>query len=159
MVGNMHTDTAQVSVSSAAVRGRVRRARGDVDGRSAAAKRVTKLVGLFVAELGGSDAVSPTTMLKVRRAAELVVTTEELRASTLSAEHPPTDLAMLALVRLEGIADRAVRRLGLGLEHKPPPAPTLQQYLAQIAAQHPAAEEVEEVDTTKTVQQEEGGGT
>jgi hypothetical protein len=49
----------------------------------------------------------------------------------LSAEHPPTDLAMLALVRLEGIADRAIRRLGLGLERKRELArPTLAQYPA-----------------------------
>jgi hypothetical protein len=85
-------------------------------------------------------------MLKVRRAAELVVTAEELRASTLSAERPPTDLAMLALVRLEGIADRAVRRLGL--DRKPEPAETtLAQYLE---TRQPVAEQVEGADSTET---------
>jgi hypothetical protein len=109
----MHADTAQVRARSVAVRGRWRRSRLDLDGRSAAAKRVNKLVGLFVAELGGPAAVTPTTMLAIRRAAELVVASEELRASTLSAAFMPTDVGMLALVRLEGLADRAVRRLHL----------------------------------------------
>jgi hypothetical protein len=116
----MHADAAQVPARIAAVRGRWRRARLDLDGRSATAKRINKLVALFTAELGGEDAVSPTMALKVRRAAELVVTTEEMRASTLSSEHPPTDLAMLALVRLEGIADRAVRRLGIDDRRREP---------------------------------------
>jgi hypothetical protein len=121
----MDADTAQTFISPAAIRGRFRRARVDIDGRSATARRVVKLAALFVAELGGPDAVSPTTMLKVRRAAELVVTAEELRASTLRGDRP-TDLAMLALVRLEGIADRAVRRLGLGVDSKREPDNTLE---------------------------------
>jgi hypothetical protein len=48
----------------------------------------------------------------------------------------------------KGIADRAVRRLGLGLDCKPKTAePTLAQYLA---TRQPAAEQLEEAGTTAT---------
>jgi hypothetical protein len=114
----MQSVVGEELISMAAVRGRLRRRNGDFDGRSAAGVRVRRLITQFVKELGGPDAVSLTMMPKVRRAAELIVTAEELRASTLRGERP-TDLAMLALVRLEGIADRAVRRLHIGAKRDP----------------------------------------
>jgi hypothetical protein len=52
----------------------------------------------------------------VRKAAELTVMVEMARAGMLNGE--PTD--MLALVRLEGVAARAVRALGLKIEPVPP---------------------------------------
>jgi hypothetical protein len=55
-------------------------------------------------------------MVAVRRAAELQAMCEMARANMLNGQ--PTD--MLALVRLEGVAARAVRALGLKTE--PPPA-------------------------------------
>jgi hypothetical protein len=133
----MDAASVQVPIFTRAVRGRARRGRfrPDMDGRSSASLRIKKLMAVFVAELGGSDAASPTMMLKIRRAAELTVACEELRASTLSAEHPPTDLAMLALVRLEGIADRATRALGLGVRKPEPAVPTLAEHLAKRAAE------------------------
>jgi hypothetical protein len=139
----MHADAAQVPVPIVAVRGRYKRARGDVDGRSAEAKRVQRLMAQFVAELGGLSAVSPTRMLKIRRASELTVTAEQMRAAALRGEQ----VDPLALVRLENLAGRAVAALNLD-KHSGPPVLTLQQYLSQKA-------EPEEVTTAQPQSPEE----
>jgi hypothetical protein len=60
--------------------------------------------------------VNGLTAVMVRRAAELTTAAEMARANALNGV--PTD--MLALVRLERVASRAVRALGLKTE--PPPA-------------------------------------
>jgi hypothetical protein len=73
------------------------------------AKRVQRLVAHFTVELGGLDRVGGVQMVRIRRAAELVVAAELKRASLLRGE--PVDT--LALGQLEGHADRALRRLGL----------------------------------------------
>ena len=41
-------------VGAAAIRGRLRRDRGDLDGRSAIAKRAQRFIGRFVVALGGA---------------------------------------------------------------------------------------------------------
>jgi hypothetical protein len=94
-------------VGAATVRGRMRRASGDIDGRSAVAKRAQRLMGRFVDALGGH--VGPVAMVQVRRAAELVITAEQLRACALRGE--PVDY--LVLVRVENLATRAVAALGI----------------------------------------------
>src|SRR6266481_3130213 len=71
------------------------------------ARRRRDLVEAFVNALGGKDAVNDLTLLAVRKAAELTVAAEMSRAAMLRGM--PTD--MLALVRLEGVAARAVRVL------------------------------------------------
>jgi hypothetical protein len=133
----MRADAGQVSIGSptsivgaAAIRGRVRRARGDVDGRSAVAKRAQALVGRFVGALGGPACVSPVQMLQVRRAAELTVTAEQMRASALRGER----VDPLALVRLENLAGRVVAALGLD-KRREPAGPTLQEYFAARAGE------------------------
>jgi len=78
-------------------------------------RRRRDLITAFVSALGGKDAVNDITLMAVRKAAELTVAAEMARAAMLSGT--PTD--MLALVRLEGVAARAVRLLGLKVE---PPA-------------------------------------
>jgi hypothetical protein len=70
----------------------------------------------FVRALGGEAACNDLTMVAVRRAAELQAMCEMARAGMLNGV--PTD--MLALVRLEGVAARAIRQLGIKVE---PPAP------------------------------------
>jgi hypothetical protein len=70
----------------------------------------------FVNALGGEQACSDLTMVAVRRAAELQAMCEMAQAAMLNGA--PTD--MLALVRLEGVAARAIRQLGIKVE--PPPA-------------------------------------
>jgi len=58
--------------------------------------------------LGGKGAIDTTTMAKIKRAAELVTTVEMMRAKLLRGE--PVD--QLALSRLQGCSDRAIRALG-----------------------------------------------
>ena len=86
-------------------------------GLFAQARRRRDLVEAFTAALGGEDALSAVAAMYVRRAAELLTMAEMARAAMLNGQ--PTD--MLALVRLEGAASRAVRGLGLRTEPARPP--------------------------------------
>ncbi len=87
-----------------------------VDGRSKAAKRAKELAASFVAQLGKAAADGGAAALAaVRKAAELVVVAEVLRARALRGE--TVDLS--ELVKVEGIADRAVRALGLDRKRGP----------------------------------------
>jgi hypothetical protein len=88
-------------------------------------RRRRDLITAFVNALGGKGAVSDLGMLQVRRCAELQAMCEMARANMLNGA--PTD--MLALVRLEGCAARAVRLLGLKVEA--PPARALGLELAR----------------------------
>jgi hypothetical protein len=83
--------------------------------RRALDRRRKDLIGSFLAALG-PDVVDGLRAVMVRKAAELTVMVEMARAGMLNGE--PTD--MLALVRLEGVAARAVRALGLKIEPVPP---------------------------------------
>jgi hypothetical protein len=87
-----------------------------VSQRSALGKRLRDLADAFAERLGGWPALSVTAAGSVRRAAELQAMCEMARANMLNGV--PTD--MLALVRLEGVAARAIRQLGIKVE--PPPA-------------------------------------
>jgi hypothetical protein len=77
-------------------------------------RRRRDLVEAFLAALG--DGVNDLVMLQVRRCAELQAMCEMARALALSGA-PMTD--MLALVRLEGVAARALRALGIKPEAPP----------------------------------------
>jgi hypothetical protein len=79
--------------------------------RSALGKRLRDLADAFAEQLGGWAALSVTAAAGVRRAAELQAMCEMARANMLNGV--PTD--MLALVRLEGVAARAIRALGIKL--------------------------------------------
>jgi hypothetical protein len=59
--------------------------------------------------LGGPDKVSAATMNDIVRAVDLVVTAERARADALRGK----DVDLGDLTRLEGAADRAVRRPGI----------------------------------------------
>jgi hypothetical protein len=83
--------------------------------RRALDRRRKDLVSSFLSALG-PDAMNGLTAVMVRKAAELTVAAEVARANMLNGV--PTD--MLALVRLEGVAARAIRQLGIKIE--PPPA-------------------------------------
>jgi hypothetical protein len=85
-------------------------------GPFAQARRRRDLVDAFTAALGGEDALSAVAAMYVRRAAELLTMAEMARAAMLNGQ--PTD--MLALVRLEGAASRAVRLLGVKIATPPP---------------------------------------
>jgi hypothetical protein len=104
-----------VSVNFGMVRGRARRRADETDGRSSANRRITKLARMWVAELGD---VSVVDMISIRRVVELAVAAEELRGRILRGERT-SDTALNSLVRLEGIADRAIRRLRSSSKREP----------------------------------------
>jgi hypothetical protein len=79
---------------------------------TALGKRLRDLANAYAERLGGWPALSVSTAADVKRATELKVAAEVARADMLNGV--PTD--MLALVRLEGVAARAVRQLGLRVE-------------------------------------------
>jgi hypothetical protein len=79
-------------------------------------RRRRDLVRLFVAGLGGPDAVTDLMLVTVRKAAELTVAAEAARARVLNGGTCAADLDML--VKLEGEARRATRALGIKLETK-----------------------------------------
>jgi hypothetical protein len=100
---------------------------GRVDGRSAVARRAKQLTADFIAALGGHSAVDSVLMAKVRRAAELVVVAERARVAALHG----SAVALDDLVRVERLAELAVRRLGI--DQREPDKPDLDDYLASKA--------------------------
>ena len=99
--------------------------RGRPLGSVGARGRRQQLVKAYVDTLGGSARVGPIVMQDVERAADLVLLARDMRAAVRQGTAKVSDLT-----RLEGAADRAVRRLNL-----PPPkaaaaVQTLQDYLA-----------------------------
>lgn len=127
-------NTLQIPARPAGDEGRItsRSVRGaSLDGRTAAARRVKVLIAGFVAQLGGAAVVDAAILVACRRAAELAVVAEERRRQALRGE--AIDLA--ELVKIEGAADRATRRLGLDrYQRKPTAGPDLRSYLASKAS-------------------------
>jgi hypothetical protein len=106
--------------------------RMSINGRTAVGRRVRDLAEGFVAQLGGWPGLSDTIAANVRKAAELTALAERTRAEALR----NGNIDPLALVRLEGAANRAVR--ALNLDRKPAPAgPTLTAYLASLRGAEP----------------------
>jgi hypothetical protein len=88
-------------------------------------RRYRDLVDAFVAALGGDETkLNEAQRVSIRRAAELSTLTEEQRAKALRGEV----IDPLALVRLEGAADRAVR--ALNLKPSAPRVPSIAEALA-----------------------------
>jgi hypothetical protein len=81
----------------------------------------------------GEAADNPVTLLAVRRAAELVLLTETMRAARIRGE--AVDVSHL--LRMEGVVARALAALGLSSALREPEPMTLEQHLASFAA--PAA--------------------
>jgi len=79
------------------------------DGRSSQGRRRRDLVSIYLAALGGRVAVSELQLVQVRKAAELTVAAETVRAQVLAGAAVNVD----TLVKLEGEARRAVRALGV----------------------------------------------
>jgi hypothetical protein len=116
----------------------------------AQARRRSDLALAFVNALGGEQACSELTMVAVRRAAELQAMCEMARANMLNGV--PTD--MLALVRLEGVAARAIRQLGIKIEPSPAKArgngiELARQRWAEEAEKAKKATEAREATTAK----------
>jgi hypothetical protein len=98
-----------------------------VSKRSALGKRLRDLADAFAERLGGWRKLSVPLAADVRRAAELVVLSEKMRHDALRNGCADPD----QLVKMEGAADRAVRRLGLNKHGQPKDEePSLAEYLA-----------------------------
>jgi hypothetical protein len=97
----------------AAVTNHPMRLRG-LDSRSRTGRRRVDLIALYTAALGGRDRITEGQLADIVRAAELVAVAEEARFAALTKGGGAVDLA--ALVKIEGTADRAVRRLGIKVE-------------------------------------------
>jgi len=80
------------------------------DGRTVQGRRRRDLVTIFINAIGGRAAASELQLVQIRKAAELTVAAETVRARVLVGD-PAVNVA--DLVRLEGEARRAVRALGI----------------------------------------------
>src|SRR6478736_2387540 len=80
--------------------------------RSALGKRLRDLADGFAERLGGWPALSVTAAAAVRKAAELVAISEQMRRDALRNGCTDPD----RLLRFEGVASRAVRLLGIRIE-------------------------------------------
>jgi hypothetical protein len=93
-----------------------------LDGRSAQGRRRRDVIDGFVAALGGPDCVNDAMMSDLARAADLTILAARARENHLLGG---TQISVSHLIRLEGAADRAVRRLNLPSDGTSLSAPTL----------------------------------
>jgi hypothetical protein len=96
-----------------------------VSGRSAVGRRIHDLSDQWAAALGGWDTLTDLMSSNVRKAAELTALAEKCRADALR----DGNVDPLALVRLEGASNRAVRALQLDVPRDASGASTLAAYL------------------------------
>jgi hypothetical protein len=101
-----------------------------VDRRTALGKRIAELTAIYVAALGGIDAISPIKRLKVADAAQLRALAELARGEHLRAGSGVLD----DIVRIERKASAAEKALGIAEKPDKPPGPTLAEHIAQRAA-------------------------
>jgi hypothetical protein len=101
----------------------------DTNTNTARGRRIADLVRAYLRALG--NPIEIERQAAVIAAAELQVLAEEARASALKQSNGGADLDQI--VRVQGAADRALRRLGI----KPgkPAAPSLAEHLAKRAAE------------------------
>ena len=100
-----------------------KRALKPFDGRRIIARRVRELVGVFSARIG-DDAADPIMATAIKRCAETVALSEDLRARMLRGE----DVSPDDVLRTTRAADALTRRLHLDQRRKPA-APSLADYL------------------------------
>jgi hypothetical protein len=73
-----------------------------------AAARRPQLIAAYVDALGGADRINPIQMTDIERCVDLILLARDMRAAVRHGTAKVADLT-----RLEGAADRAVRRLNL----------------------------------------------
>jgi hypothetical protein len=93
-----------------------------LDGRTRQARRIKAITESFVSALGG--VIDDASMVRVRRAAELIAVAEIARAHTLTGKK----VDMSKLIRAENLAARAMRELGFDKPRRA--VPDLRSYLA-----------------------------
>ena len=123
-----HVDGAMARVDGVSEEGGSRRRRTPrrrfvYDRRSPLGRRILELEGVFRSRLG-SDADDPVTAVAVRRAAETVALSEDMRARMLRGEKVSAD----DVLRLSRTADLMTRRLNL-CKAKTPAGPTLAELM------------------------------
>jgi hypothetical protein len=107
---------------------------GDLDGRTVAAKRANALVAELENDLGGSEHLSASQRVLVRRAAAAVAVAEHLEASWIAGHA----IDVGALTTLTNTISRVCGQLGL--ERKPRDiTPSIEQFAAELAAEKAAA--------------------
>ncbi|MGB7099984.1 MAG: hypothetical protein WBD95_14630 [Xanthobacteraceae bacterium] len=99
-----------------------------IDVNTAIGRRVADLVRGYLAALGNPQDVGR--QAAVIAAAELLVLAEETRAAAL---RDPLAADLDNLVRVQSVADRALRRLGIK-PGAPPKPPSLKEYIASLQA-------------------------
>jgi len=130
----MHASAAQGGQETAqnlhAAAGRPRLA---VPPRYSRGRRILELADALASAAGGWDGLTTLQAAAVRRAAELVTIAEAARAKHLQGDQ---SISLEDLIRLDGAADRAVRRLGIrsGAESAPRP-PSLDDIAREILAE------------------------
>jgi hypothetical protein len=126
-----------------------------VSQRSALGKRLRDLADAFAERLGGWPALSVTTAAAVRKAAELVAISEQMRRDALRNGCTDPD----ALLRFEGCASRAVRQLGLKVESAPARARGLEiarRRWSETEARAAKAKDAKEASATPTTEPPDG---
>ncbi len=121
------SDRAATAATPAASRAKVTNdpIRARASGNSRQGRRLRDLYAAYMVALG--HPAGPTTHAAVLAACELLVAAENARAALLAGDGDVDQV-----VRLENLAARAVRRLGLRPTNAKPPAPTLADYLQSL---------------------------
>jgi hypothetical protein len=104
---------------------------GVLDGRTLVARRRRELIEIYTIALGGPASLSAGQWIDIRKAAELTALAEQARARAMR-EGATGAGELTAMVRLEGMAARAVR--ALNIKPAQPKPPSLAEHLAQRAA-------------------------
>jgi hypothetical protein len=110
--------------------------------RKKAVARRKQLIDGYVAALGGSARVTATQMTDVERAVDMTMLALDMRTRALRGDK----VAITDLVRLEGAADRAVRRLNLPAPGSAAPVMDLHDHAAKRALERAKAQPLEEAD-------------
>jgi hypothetical protein len=105
------------------------------DGRTTEGRRRRDLIDGYAAAMGGMGRVSAAQMVDIARAADLVIIAEQARGKALRG----AEVDLGDLTRLEGAADRAVRRLGIKPGANAPKPMSLADYLAAKQAEKAAS--------------------
>jgi hypothetical protein len=106
---------------------------GTLDGRTLVARRRRELIDIYIAALGGPASLSEGQRLDIRKAAELTALAEQARARAMR-EGTSDASELSAMIRLEGMAARAVRALNIKPQASQPKPPSLAEYLASKRA-------------------------
>jgi hypothetical protein len=107
---------------------------GTLDGRTLAARRLRELIDIYTAALGGAASLSDGQRLDIRKAAELTALAEQARARAMR-EGASGAGELTAMVRLEGMAARAVRALDIKPGANRSKTESLAEYAARKAAE------------------------